>query len=129
MSDDPNKPGEPQKPPDLPERRLMVRYPSTAGATVLRDSDAMRVGTEAKLHDVSIGGIGLTLKTDIPGIGEQIKVRLVNQIQRIEKEVRGVVRHVTPRDDGTFQIGLELYVRLTPLEVSLLKMSLPSGQV
>ena len=54
-------------------------------------------------------------------IGEQIKVRLENVIQRFEKEVRGVVRHSLACQDNEHCYGVELYTRLTPLEVSLVR--------
>lgn len=105
------------------ERRFLVRYPVKGSALVLRDSDVMRVGCEANLVNVSIGGLGLD--SPIPlNLNEQVKILVTNAVQRITKEVRGVVRHVTPAGDGRYRVGVELYGRLTPLEVSLLRMGL-----
>ena len=118
------KPNKGTRPPTAPERRFMLRYPSTAGAEVIRESDVMRCGYEATLRNVSLAGLGLWL--DMPlNINEQVKVRVRNDVQRIEKEMRGVVRHVTPRENFSYLIGIELHSRLTPLEVQLLRMGIP----
>jgi hypothetical protein len=109
----------------FPERRLMIRYASNAGAEVVRDSDRMRCGIEGRLRDVSIGGLGIHMQSRLE-VGEFIKAVLRNDIQRVEKEARGVVRHTTPREDGTYYVGVELLNRLTPLEVSLLRMGIRS---
>lgn len=106
-----------------PERRFMIRYPSKAGAVVVRDSDMMRIGLEGSLKDVSVGGIGLLMDEPLQ-INEQVKIRLHNEVQRFEKEVRGIVRHATAREDGRYHNGVELLLRLTPLEVSLLRMGM-----
>ncbi|NOX54244.1 MAG: PilZ domain-containing protein [Planctomycetes bacterium] len=115
MADQPKKPRR--------ERRLLVRYPVKASTTLVRESDMMRIGMDAVLKDVSIAGIGIVVREPLE-VGEMVKIELVNQIQRLEKETRGIVRHVTPRDDGTYHVGVELLLRLTPLEVSLLRMGL-----
>ena len=109
---------------ERPERRLMVRYPSKASTSVIRESDVMRMGIDAVLKDISGAGLGVIMKTPLR-IGEQIKLSLRNEIQRLQKETRGVVRHVTEHDDGTYDVGIELTARLTPLEVSLLRMGIP----
>ena len=57
-------------------------------------------------------------------LGEQIKIRLSNEIQKFKKEVRGTVRRVTPTDEGAFYCGVELNTRLTPLEVSFARISI-----
>ena len=106
-----------------PQRRFMLRYPSSSGALVIRETDHMRTGIEAALKNVSLTGLGLMMQEPL-SLNEQIKVRVRNEIQRVQKEVRGIVRHVTPRDDVGWYIGVELYSRLTPLEVGLLRMGL-----
>jgi hypothetical protein len=106
-----------------PQRRFMLRYPTSSGAAVVRDTDTMRCGVEASLKNVSLTGIGLTMEIEL-AINEQVQIRVRNEIQRIEKEVRGIVRHVTPRDGAGYYVGIELYSRLTPLEVGLLRMGL-----
>jgi hypothetical protein len=57
-------------------------------------------------------------------VDEQVKIQVQNPVQRIEKEVRGIVRHATRQDDGQWYVGLELLSRLTPLEVGMLRMGL-----
>ncbi len=113
-----SSPAKPAPPP--PRKRLAPGQPK---ASIIRDTDTMRLGIEGQLYDVSVAGIGILLDRTMP-IGEQIKITLINDLQKVRKEVRGVVRHVTTLDDGQFQIGVELYTRLTPLEMSLLKMGL-----
>ena len=106
------------------ERRLMVRYLGKASTTIIRDTDIMRSGVDAILKDVSPGGIGIVMGTPLQ-VDESVKVQLVNHVQRFEKQTRGIVRHVTTLDDGTYHIGIQLSLRLTPLDVSLLKMGMP----
>ena len=110
---------------ESPEDRFTRRYTSRASAVVVRESDQMRTGIPATLHNVPTGGLGLTIETELQ-LGEQIKVRLSNEIQRFKKEVRGKVRRVTPTDEAAFYCGIELYTRLTPLEVSYAKTSIVS---
>jgi hypothetical protein len=108
---------------DNPERRFMIRYPSNANVTFLRESDKMRNGVDAKLENVSTTGIGI--RAPIPlEINEQVKLRLRNEVQRFEKDARGTVRHCTAASEQEYLVGIELIVRLTPLEVSFLKMGI-----
>lgn len=102
----------------------MVRYPAKSSTLVICESDMMRSGIEARLRNVSATGLGLVTASPLTP-DESVKVILSNDIQRVRKETRGTVRHVTARDDGAFQIGIELMARLTPLEVSLLRMGIP----
>ena len=97
--------------------RVTRRYASQATAVVVRENDLMQTGIPAVLDDVSIDGLSFTIDTELKA-GEQIKVRLKNEIQRFEKEVRGIVRRVAATDDGRFCCGVELQTRLTPLELS-----------
>ena len=116
---------EPSKDPaqiEVDERRTSPRFFARAKVDIFRESDAMRNGVPARLHDISIAGLGLTTDDQPLDLLEVVKIRISNEIQRFEREVRGVVRHVTPLEDGGFRIGIELMTRLTPLEVSLLKM-------
>ena len=110
------------------ERRCLVRYPSNAGAVIIRETDFMRLGTDARVRNVSLGGLGLDSEEPLE-LNEQVKIQLRNDIQRFQKEVRGVVRHVTYMEDGVVRIGIELMLRLTPLEVGLLRMGIkPEGE-
>lgn len=109
------------------DRRGNTRYRARAKATIYRDTDAMRTGSPADTHDISVGGLGLLMKESPPDLDEVIKIRLVNEIQRFDREVRGYVRHVTKTDDDFYRIGVELLTRLTPLEVSLLRLTCDTG--
>ena len=114
------------EPPEASSARVHGRTPRSPGeprAAIYRDGDVMRWGIEGDLDDVSISAIGKILD-DPMDLGEQIKVTLINDLQKVRKEVRGVVRQVTRLDDGRHQIDVELFTRLTPLEISLLKMGL-----
>lgn len=107
------------------DRRAMPRYYSRGKVRVLRDTDSMRSGLAGRMHDVSVSGIGFCIKVELD-VGELVRVELSNELQRFKKEVRGVVRHVTPQPDDEFYIGLELRSRLTPPEVELLRSHRPS---
>jgi hypothetical protein len=108
---------------DQQDRRRQERHRASAVARVLRDSDAMRVGVEAELHDVSTEGIGIVI-AEPPELRETVGVRLMNYIQKVDVNTRGVVRHVTAREQGGYYVGIELLVRLPPLSVSLLRMGI-----
>ncbi|MBW3543502.1 MAG: PilZ domain-containing protein [Planctomycetes bacterium] len=119
MTDDVDKPS---------ERRVMPRSDASGGAIVYREADMMRRGLPAVLLDVSTGGVGLSLAEKLPE-NEQIRVAVKNDIQRFQKEIRGVVRRVFPLDDGQWRIGVELYGRLTPMEVTMLRSGIkPKAQ-
>lgn len=109
------------------DRRHLIRYPAKAEAVVIRESDAMRLGLEARLADISPRGVGLLFRGETPEQGEAVTVHLQNDIQRVRKQTRGVVRHITPEESGEVRIGLELYSPLTPLEVSLFRMGIARG--
>jgi PilZ domain len=104
-------------------RRRNVRLRSKSRVVVIRDTDAMRNGLPGALLDVSCEGLGFVIDAPLEA-GEQIKIRVRNDIQRFEKEIRGVVRRVSEDDDGSYQIGVELRCRLTPLDVSMLRSGL-----
>ncbi len=117
---------EPRQRPER-ERRKLVRYPTKASVTVFRQSDVMRVGLPAELRDISAAGIGLVL-TEPLVVGEWVDLELTNEIQRFQKKTRGIVRHSTPIGPSRFLIGIELSLRLTPLEVLLMRMGFVSKQ-
>ena len=108
------------------ERRVSQRRLSKASARLIRETDAMRDGFIVRLADISMTGISIVTNVALE-VDEHVKLELSNPVQRVEKQTRGVVRHVTPRDDGKFAVGLELATRLSPLEVSLFKMGIPDG--
>ena len=111
--------------PPTKERRILVRYPSSAGAVIIRETDFMRLGIDARVRNVSLGGLGIDAEEPLE-LNEQVKIQLRNDVQRFEKEVRGIVRHVTWLENGVIRIGIELLLRLTPLEVSMLRMGIKS---
>ncbi len=116
---------QPKKPSD---RRIKTRHAGNAAALVVRDDDIMRTGINGDLYDVSATGVGLTLEAEV-NLTEQVRITLNNPVQRIQKETRGTVRHVSQHQDGTWRVGIELATRLTPLEVNLLKMGIePSSR-
>jgi|GEM_PF-1859542 len=112
------------------ERRCVPRFYARAVATIYRDNDAMRKGIPCTLHDISIAGIGLNVEEEELDLRlmEPVKVRLQNDVQRFDKEVRGIVRHISVLYDGMYRVGIELGCRLTPLEVSLLKVRPMTGE-
>ena len=115
-----------ESPQSQRDRRAFQRHTGKAAAILYRESDVMRTGIDGSLLDISADGIGIIVNT-FPEKAEQIKVLLLNEIQRVKREVRGVVRHSTRRSDGKYHVGVALSVRLTPLEVSQLKMSVPDS--
>jgi len=110
--------------PTGPSRRMMPRRPTKGVARVLRETDHMRLGIIARAYDISVGGIGIIISEELD-LKEQVKIELRNDIQRFTKTVRGIVRHKRPRKDGGFVVGIEFYLRLTPLEVSLMQTRYP----
>lgn len=114
-------------PPERKERRVTPRLEARGVARIIRDDDAMRVGVEGKLRDVSAIGVGVDLPIELD-LCEHVKIRLINDVQRFHCEVRGVVRHVTAVGDR-FHIGFDLFTRLTPRQVYLLKTTLPVDDV
>ncbi|MEX0717050.1 MAG: PilZ domain-containing protein [Planctomycetaceae bacterium] len=117
---------QPEKPgggPPRKERRVTPRLRARGIARVIRDDDVMRVGVEGKLRDISTGGIGAEFPVELD-LDEHVKLRLINDVQRFECETRGVVRHVTAVGNA-FYVGVELFARLTPRQVGLLKTTLP----
>ena len=113
-----------------PRRKRRARSLATGSrALVIRDRDAMRKGVKGVVREVKMTRVVLGMSIPLES-GEQINLRLRNSIQRFKKEARGVVRRVmplepVPPDEETlFRVDVELYTRLTPLEVSLLRMGI-----
>lgn len=101
------------------ERRLRLRHLGKAETLILRDCDTMRAGLLVQLESIRSAGLGVVSQTPLR-VGEQVKVRLRNDVQRITAELRGAVRKQTERDDG-YLIELELFSRLMPLDVMALR--------
>ena len=49
---------------------------------------------------------GIRVVTDVAlEVNEHVTLELINPVQRFEKQTRGVVRHVSAGDDGTFEVA------------------------
>jgi len=101
------------------ERRIRLRHLGKAETLILRDCDTMRVGLGVRLDSIRAAGLGVISPTPLR-LGEQIKVRLRNDVQRITAELRGSVRKIEICDDG-YAIEIELFSRLMPLDVMALR--------
>jgi hypothetical protein len=102
------------------ERRQHQRHSGKAKVEVVREGDNRRVILPVELYDLSITGLGLVATAPfVPD--ERIRIRLRNDVRRIAREVRGVVRWAQPLENGKFRIGIELYSRFTALDIQLLK--------
>lgn len=96
---------------------------ASATARIIRETDMMRAGLDAAVRGVSPTEL---VVEGPPGlkVSDQIKAHLRHVVQRFEKEVRGLVRKVEPLDAGSERITIELFTRLTPVEVGVLKMGI-----
>jgi hypothetical protein len=114
---------------DDPPRQPQSLGPAKASSTavLVREADRMRTGMEAAVLDVSTGFLSLRTRGTF-ALDEQVKVRLRNIVQRFEKEARGTVRKAESGEDGSTIVEIDLLTRLSPLEVSLLKMGIASPQ-
>jgi transcription termination factor NusB len=86
----------------------------------------MRSGYDAVLRGVATEKLMLE---GPPGLAlqDQLKIKLHHLVQRFDKEVRGVVRQIEPIDAQSERITVDLFTRLTPVEVSVLKMGLDAA--
>jgi hypothetical protein len=101
-------------------RELRLRHLGRAETLVLRDCDAMRIGLRVGLQTICAAALGII--SPVPfNAGEQIKIRLRNDVQRFATEMRGAVRNQEPTGDGNFLVGIELFSRLMPLDVMMLR--------
>ena len=96
---------------------------ASTSAQVFRENDLMRLTIDARVLDITAGTMSLRVTAALQ-VADQIKIRLRNIVQRLEKEVRGRVCAVEPREDESFDLAVDLLTRLTPLEVSTLKMGI-----
>lgn len=106
----------------------MARNLTTGAATVIRDTDMMQTGIQARLLDVSTRGVRLLMAAPLD-LNEQVRLVVRNEIQRLEKTTRGTVRRVAKTDDGGHVVDFELMLRLAPLEVLLLRKLLNPDNV
>lgn len=101
------------------DRRNHRRRAGKAVVHVARERDPGRKRFPAQLLNISIAGIGLATAERIEP-NEQVRIALQNDIQRISKEVRGIVRWMSPMADGEFRLGIELSPRLSPNDLQSL---------
>jgi hypothetical protein len=102
------------------ERRKHQRHTGKAKVEVVREGDNRRSTLPMELYDLSSTGLGLLATAPfVPD--ERIRIRLRNDVRRIAREVRGIVRWAQPLENGKFRIGIELYSRFTALDIQLLK--------
>jgi hypothetical protein len=104
----------------IQDRRYRLRHLGRAETVILRDSDVMRIGLRVGLQTVSAANLGISSPI-LLHVGEQIKVRLRNEVQRFLTEMRGAVRRVEAIDDDRYFIAIELFSRLMPLDVMMLR--------
>jgi hypothetical protein len=102
------------------DRHLRLRHLGRAEIVVLRDCDVMRIGLRVGLQTICASALGIISPVPLRA-GEQIKVRLRNEVQRFATELRGAVRQQQPAEDGKFLIAIELFSRLMPLDVMMLR--------
>ena len=104
----------------IEDRRFRLRHLGRAETIVLRDSDSMRIGLRVGLQTICASALGIISPVALKA-GEQIKIKLRNDVQRFATELRGAVRQQESTDDGKFLIGIELFSRLMPLDVMMLR--------
>lgn len=102
------------------DRRFYQRHLGRGRVIVYRDSDVMRQGLDADLDDISVAGARISLRGPLQ-VGEPVRLRLLNEVQRFEREIRAIVRWLRPLDDVRYQIGLELLARLNSLDLQMLR--------
>lgn len=102
------------------ERHTRLRHLGQAETIVLRDADVMRLGLGVRLY--TIKSSSLSIISPVPlRLGEQVKIKLRNDVQRFATELRGVARRLAPTADEKFLVGIELFSRLMPLDVMMLR--------
>lgn len=103
-----------------PEQPPRVRHLGRAETVVLRDTDLMRVGLQVRLYKINASSLSIISPVPLR-VGEQIKIKLQNDVQRFMSELRGVARRLAPTEDDKFLVGIELFSRLMPLDVMMLR--------
>ena len=102
------------------DRHLRLKHLGRAEAMVLRDDDVMRIGVLVRLNTVHAASLSI-ISPVLLRLGEQVKIKLRNDVQRFATELRGVARRLAPTADGNFLVGIELFSRLMPLDVMMLR--------
>lgn len=102
------------------DRRSYQRHLGHAEVYVIRDTDVMRDGVQVRLENISAAGMGIL--SPVPfRVDEQLKFRLRNEVQRFSANLRGIVRWMEPKGDGSYLCGIELFTRLMPFDVMMLR--------
>jgi transcription termination factor NusB len=116
----------PDPAPSANEPGPKAQQSASTTARIIREMDMMRAGYDAVLRGVSTSQLILE---GPPGLNpqDQIKIKLRHVVQRFEKEVRGLVRTIEPIDAQLQRITVELFTRLTPIELSVLKMGVDAS--
>jgi hypothetical protein len=104
----------------IQDRRYRLRHLGRAETIILRDEDVMRTGLGVGLQTISAAALGIISPVPLR-VREQIKVMLRNEVQRFVQEMRGAVRRIEPVGDGNFLVDIELFARLMPLDVMMLR--------
>jgi hypothetical protein len=99
---------------------MRLRHLGKAETLIIRDTDTMRIGLRVRLESIRAAELEVVSPVALR-INEQVKINLRNDVQRITAELRGAVRWLEPRDDGSFLIELGLFTRLMPLDVMALR--------
>jgi hypothetical protein len=116
-----SQPGQPDNDTHrIQDRRYRLRHLGRAETILLRDDDVMRAGLRVGLKTISAAALGIVSPVPLR-VTEQIKVRLRNDVQRFITEMRGAVRRLEPTGDGNFLVDIELFARLMPLDVMMLR--------
>lgn len=102
------------------EKRRSGRHLGRAEIRVFRDNDPMREGLLVGLEDISRDGLGLITEVAFRD-DEQLRIRVKNEVQRFTRDLRAVVRWQVPLGNGERRIGVELFTRLGPLDLMMLK--------
>jgi len=118
-----------QEPDPIPSPKEPSPQPQRTARTtarIIREMDMMRAGYDAVLRGVDTSQLVLE---GPPGLNpqDQIKIKLHHVVQRFDKEVRGLVRTIEPIDAQLQRITVELFTRLTPIELSVLKMGVDAS--
>ena len=104
----------------IEEQRYRLRHLGRAETILLRECDLMRIGLRVRLQSICASALGIISPVPLAA-REQVKVRLRNDVQRFLTELRGAVRYQQPTEDCKFLVGIELFSRLMPLDVMMLR--------
>src|SRR5690349_7603232 len=75
------------------DRHLRLKHLGRAEAMVLRDDDVMRIGVLVRLNTVNAASLSI-ISPVLLRLGEQVKIKLRNDVQRFATELRGVARRL-----------------------------------